>query len=181
MYEKIVFLRHFKTKIDKDKPVSEWGLDEDGKKAMEELLNQYDFNKIDSIISSPEPKAKITANAISDKFSKSVEIEDLIAEVDRSKAGFVEGDYKEVVKRYFNSDNFEYHWESLEDVRYRIKNAVSNILSKEGTPLVISHGMYLSIMLTPCLDKDIIEFWNELGFGEILEVDREKLSKYWMK
>jgi broad specificity phosphatase PhoE len=179
MNNEVIFLRHFKTKIDKDKPVAEWDLDETGKAAMKELLEKFDFNVISKIISSPEHKAMITSKAISDKFGQSIIKEPLIAEVDRSKAGFIDGDYKEVVKEYFSSVDFEYAWESRDDVEKRIKKAVSNILAIEGTPLVISHGMYLSIMLSPCVKKDTITFWNNLGFGEIIKINKKDLEAVW--
>ncbi|MFO7710465.1 MAG: histidine phosphatase family protein [Candidatus Woesearchaeota archaeon] len=175
---KIIFLRHFRTKVDRNKPVAEWGLDEEGKKAMQQLLATYDFSKISSIISSPEPKALITAKAIGGEFSKEIIEEPLISEVDRSKAGFIEGDYTEVVKRYFSSYNFEYAWEPIEAVRERIRKAERKIALVSGNPLIISHGMFLSLMLAPLLGKEVISFWKNLGFGEIIEVDRALLPTY---
>ena len=173
----MLFLRHFRTKIDKTKPVSEWELDDDGKKAMGEFLEENDFSGVKRIITSPENKALLTAKEISERFGKEIKIEPLIAEVDRSNAGFIEGDYKSVVKQYFESDDFEYEWEPLDQVKDRIRVAIRNL---EPESLVISHGMFLSLMLAPCLGKDTIEFWQELEFGQLLDIPDESLD-YWRK
>ncbi len=176
---KILFLRHFKPNIEQEKPVSEWGLSNAGIEEMNKLIHSKKIDNISEIISSPENKALVTAKKISETQDIEFYQEPLVAEVDRSKAGYIEGDYKEIVKKYLSGDlDFEYAWEPLESVKSRCKDLICNLEEKRNI-LIISHGMFLSILLSEYFNKDIVEFWQELRFGELLEVDSEKLKQIW--
>jgi len=176
--KKLFFLRHFKTKVDKNKPVAEWELDDDGKKEMISLISSDRFKDIDKIYTSPELKAKITALKISQKYGIPVVECKEIAEIDRSKAGFIEGDYLKLVKDYFNFSKFDYAWENKRQVIERAGDFLKKISVEKGNILVISHGMFLSILLHKYFNKNIIDFWKNLRFGEIMSVDYVKLNKH---
>ena len=177
--KKLYFLRHFKPKVDKNKPVSEWKLDEEGLKEMNKLLINNRFENINKIFTSPEFKAKLTAEKINKRYNISIIECKEIAEVDRSKAGFIEGDYTKLVELYLTESDFKYIWENINNVKDRIKKFLRKIKKEEGNILIISHGMLLSILLSKYFNKDIVDFWKSLKFGHILEADYEKLEKVW--
>ena len=179
MAQHILFLRHFKTKIDPTIPARDWQLDQKGQDDMKKMLEEYDFSKISRIISSPEQKAMVTAKAIAQKFDLEFREEPLVKEVDRTKAGFIERDYDQAVKDYLISDNFSYAWEPRSSIQQRIKKALEKISDSDETILVISHGLYLSLMLAPYFEKDVVSFWKDLGFGQIITVDKKKLQELW--
>lgn len=174
----MIVIRHFKPLVDKNKPVAEWGLDEQGMKDMEELLQNPLLRQLKKVLSSPEKKALITARAISEKFNVPLEEVKLVAEVDRSKGGYVEGDYTEIVRTYLNKEEFKYAWESRDHVEARIKAFVDTIQKEEPFAL-ISHGMFLSIMLHKYFNENLVAFWKNLRFGHILEVEVDDLVKIW--
>lgn len=97
---KLIFLRHFKPKVDRNKPVSEWRLNEEGKESMNKMLERDIFKDINKIFTSPESKAKITAEKISKKYNIPIIECENVAEVDRSEVGFIEGDYVKLVESY---------------------------------------------------------------------------------
>jgi len=177
--KKIFFLRHFKPDVDKNKPVAQWDLNKEGKESMKKLLKSNKFKNISKIFSSPEPKAKITADAIGKKYNISIIECKEVAEVDRSKAGFIEGDYTKLVEEYLTESGFEYPWENINNVRKRIKKFLKKLDKEKGDLLVISHGMWMSIFISRYFNKSIIKFWKNLKFGHILEIDYEKLKKSW--
>jgi broad specificity phosphatase PhoE len=177
---KLIFLRHFKPNVQKDKPVAEWDLNEEGEKEMHDLLEKGIFKDVKKIFTSSENKAQITAKAVNQKYGTPISVCPNITEVDRSKAGYVEGDYVEFVRLYLTESNdFNFAWENISDVRERIKKFIESIKNENGDLLIISHGMCLSIMLSKYFEKDIINFWKNLKFGQVLEVDYEKLRKCW--
>jgi broad specificity phosphatase PhoE len=177
---KIYFLRHFKPHMDKCKPVAEWGLDKEGKAEMQKLLNQDRFKDLKNVLTSPEPKAKISAEAFHKKYGIPITLVSEVSEVDRSKAGYIEGDYTRIVESYLTeSEDFEYDWEDINQVKERIKKFVKILENKEFNVLVVSHGMYLSLMLSEYFNKEVVEFWKNLKFGQILEVDYKKLKDIW--
>lgn len=178
--KKLTILRHFKPNIDKSKPVAEWELNEEGKESMQKVLDEDIFKDINKIISSVEGKAKITAFAISKKYSIPVEESEEIAEVDRSKVGFIEGDYADAVRQYLTeSEEFKYRWEDISEVRKRVRSFIQKLENEEENVLVISHGMLLSIMLSKYFEENIIEYWRSLTMGKIIEVDPQKLIDVW--
>jgi broad specificity phosphatase PhoE len=176
----VKFLRHFKTKVDKNIPVAEWDLDEEGKQEMAKLLETDPFSDITVIYSSPEPKAMITAKAIAAKYNIPIKECKNVIEVDRSKAGFIDGDYVEVVESFLTeSEDFKYVWESIPQVEERARNFVKEVSEEEGNALIISHGLFLSITLSKCFNEERIKFWKNLKFGHILELDLKTLKDCW--
>lgn len=177
---KIIFLRHFQPKVDKTKPVVEWKLDEEGKKAMKDLLDKDIFKNIKKIFTSPELKARITARAVNKKYKAPIVVCKEIGEVDRSKAGFIEEDYIKIVESYLSeTEDFEYEWENIDSVKKRIQQFVKKLENEKDNVLVISHGMFLSILLSRCFNKDRIEFWKNLRFGQVINLDYKILKRYW--
>jgi len=173
---KIYFLRHFKTLIDENIPVEEWGWDDQGKKDMQNLLNSDIFKDVSKIFTSPQKKARKAAIAIGDKYKIPVLPYLKISEVDRSKSPFIPGDYEKVVESYFKDENFVYNWENIRDVKERINDFLELMTKQNGDCLVISHGLFLSLLLHKYFNKDVMDFWKDLGFGQVLEVDFEKLK-----
>jgi broad specificity phosphatase PhoE len=173
--KKLVFLRHFRTRIEKDIPSSDWNLDETGVREMREMIENGTFEGYDKIISSTEKKAKVTAEAISERHKIPMELSDDIVEVDRG-SGFVEGDYERIVELYLSEENgFNYPWEDISSVRSRAWKFIELLGYETGSILIISHGLFLSVLLSRCLGQEPAKFWKTLGFGQMLEVDYDIL------
>jgi len=177
--QQIIFIRHFRPKIDKNKPATEWELDDDAILEMKQRISKIDFGSVEKVFTSPEKKALITAKFIADKLNVKLIVTDDLKEVDRSKTGFIEGDYKQIVKEYFTSSEFKYGWEPLEKVKERIKRFLMAVKHEKNNIVAVSHGMYLSILLSPYFQEDIVTFWNNLKLGEIMIVDKNKLVRIW--
>jgi len=174
--KKLTFLRHFRTKIEKDKPASEWTLDEAGIEEMGEMIESGRFEGFDRIISSAEGKARMTAEAISERHGTPVTISDDIVEVDRDEAGFIEGDYERAAEQYLSEEvDFDQPWEDISSVRARAVRFMNQLEDETGNLLVISHGLFLSILLSGYFGQSPADFWRSLTFGQLLEVDYEKL------
>ncbi|RLJ09247.1 MAG: hypothetical protein DRP13_00545 [Candidatus Aenigmatarchaeota archaeon] len=178
-YQQIIFIRHFKPKIDKSRPITEWELDDDAILEMEQRISKINFKNIEKVFTSPEKKALTTAKFIANNLNIRLIVTDNLKEVDRSKTGFIEGDYKQIVKDYFTAHNFKYEWEPLEKVKERIKRFLITIKDEGNDIVVVSHGMYLSILLSPYFQKDIVSFWNDLKLGEIITVKKNRLLELW--
>lgn len=173
---KLTFLRHFRTRIEKDKPASEWTLDETGIEEMREMIESGRFEGFDRVISSAEGKARTTAEAISESHGIPVTTSSDIVEVDRDEAGFIEGDYEKAVEMYLSeADDFDLPWEDISSVRARALRFVDQLGDEVGNLLVISHGLFLSILLSGYFGQAPAAFWRSLAFGQLLEVDYEKL------
>ena len=68
----LIFLRHAKTKIDKEIPIPEWDLTEDGYEHANQIKDIPELQDIDVLISSTEPKSVLTIRPIADKLGKEI-------------------------------------------------------------------------------------------------------------
>jgi broad specificity phosphatase PhoE len=174
--KKLVFLRHFRTRIEKDKPPSYWNLDDKGFREMQKMIMEGRFEGFNKIISSTEMKAKVIAKAISEKYNTLLEFSEDIVEVNRGH-GFIDDDYEWIVERYLSEDEgFEYPWEDLSSVRSRARRFVELLEEDTGNILVISHGLFLTVLLSEYFQQEPATFWKNLNFGQMLEVDYDTLK-----
>jgi len=173
-----LFLRHFETKVEKDKPVSEWELDQAGQENMQKLIDSDKLENIHKILTSPEKKAKVTGIALSGKYSLPLEDHQTLVEVDRSRSGFIEGDFDKLVESYFKTGS-GYEWEPMAAVEKRVKDFVKYALTENNRLLVISHGMVLSVMLSRYFNVDPYTFWKDYKFGQLNEIDLDELARKW--
>jgi broad specificity phosphatase PhoE len=175
--KKLTFFRHFRTRIEKDKPASEWNLDETGVEEMREMIDSGAFEGFDRVISSAESKAMVTAKAISERHGIPVTVSYDIVEVDRDRAGFIEGDYEMAAEKYLSeTDDFDQPWEDISSVRTRALRFMNQLEDETGNLLVISHGLFLSVLLSGYFGQPPAGFWRSLTFGQLLEVDYEELN-----
>lgn len=84
------FLRHGKTKIDKNIPVSKWVLSETGEDQAKHLAHIGAFDTVDLIFSSTEDKAYKTALPTAEKLEKKVVMLETLCELNRDMGGFLE-------------------------------------------------------------------------------------------
>jgi len=177
----VVCLRHFETAVDPDVPPSEWTLSEEGEAAQAEFLERDLVDDVDAVYTSPEPKARGTAEAVADRADVLVRVDERLREVDRSGEGFIEdqSEYDEMVADYFRIPETPFDWEDRLDVQARIHRFVRDLDTDHDTVLLVSHGLFLTTMLADIFEADRFEFWQDLEFGETLEVDSETLERRW--
>lgn len=177
----LVFVRHFETAIDRDRPASEWTLSEEGREAMRTFLGRDAVRSSGLVYSSPEHKALITAERAGEIADTTVRVTDALREVDRSGEGFVDdpSTYAEMVELYFSRPDVPFDWENRRDVETRIRRFVGNIEVEHDPVLIVSHGMLFTTMLAPLSGRDRFEFWKGLEFGEMVRIDFRRLDDYW--
>jgi len=87
------FLRHFQTKIEPNRPVSQWELSEEGRKELFRFIDHLNNLPFKNILTSSEKKAKVIAKAINKKNAVPYKELEVLKELDRDKAGYLENDY----------------------------------------------------------------------------------------
>ncbi|QKQ98348.1 hypothetical protein GKQ38_02355 [Candidatus Nanohaloarchaea archaeon] len=174
--QKVFFLRHFQTEVDPDTPVSEWTLSEEGMNQLQEFLDR-DIPDVEAILTSPEPKARNTAEKILEQTGEEVVPMEELREVDRSRRGFIEdhSEYVETAKTYLQNDFPKTAWEPKSEVKNRIRTFIEKLEDMEyERVLVVGHGLYFSILL----GDEPYFFWRELEFGELVEKDFQELQQF---
>ncbi|MCL5113546.1 MAG: phosphoglycerate mutase family protein [Patescibacteria group bacterium] len=149
------FLRHGKTKIDKNAPVSRWVLSEVGEKQASQLTREGVFDDIDLIFSSTEDKAYKTVLPIAEKLGKKVIKLEAICEINRDNSGFLEmEEYEKTIGQCLkNPDKSFNSWETANHALERFSKQISE-LDKEYSNkkiLVVGHGFTINMYFAKLL------------------------------
>ncbi len=168
----VVFLRHFQTRVEPDVPAAEWELSADGEAAEQEWMDAADLDRFAAVVSSPEPKARHTAEAVAERTGLDVTVLDGLAEVDRSGEGFVNDHetYLAMAETWLDGEA-DFDWEDRDAVRERTRDVLAELDGMDGPVLVVTHGLWLAALRAAVEDVDPYPVWMEMTFGETWTVD----------
>lgn len=176
-----LFLRHFETKIDPNVPLDSWSLSETGKADEAAFIDESGIVTLaDRVFTSPEPKAAETAEEVAGLAGVECVHLDGLREVDRREEGFVESNrrYVEMVETYLSDEQFSFKWEDREDFDRRVHSALAAMAENSEdneTVLIVTHGMWMSRTLARYVGENPLEFWHNLDFGEVVEVELSEI------
>lgn len=168
---RFILARHGETKWNVDKVFrgrSEVPLDDIGVRQAELLGKYLSDSKLDAIYSSPVKRALDTANIVAGYQRIRTRIADGLTDLD---FGEWQSLSEQVVRQRYPTLLDEWHnsphkikmpgGESLEDVRRRAVEVVSNILPEyHGNVLLVSHRVVIKVLVCSLLGLDNSHFWN---------------------
>lgn len=170
------FLRHFQTKVDTKKPVSQWVLSEKGKKELNNFISNLKKPLFKNILTSSEKKASMIAIMINEKESIPYKELEVLRELNRDKSGYIKNNYEEIVKKFFEGKiDKQVKWETRTSLQRRIQLFLKILKKETESTLIIGHGLFFTEMLAPILDQSYFDFWSTLKFGEIIELSLEQI------
>jgi broad specificity phosphatase PhoE len=157
---------------------SEWHLDEAASAAAEVWAGRLEADDgIGALVSSTEPKALETAAAIARRWGSEVVEEPRLREAQRPWIG---PGYRAVAHRYLRGELPD-GWEPHAAVAERMAAAVADACARagEGHPVVVSHGLALSVHLGDRLGRDFDRetFWSRLAFPDAWALDGDVLHR----
>lgn len=169
---RIVFLRHFETRVEPDVPAAEWELSADGRAAEERFLAEADLDRFAAVYTSPEAKARHTAERAAEEAGVDLRVRDGLAEVDRSAEGFVDDHetYLAMVEAWLAGEA-GFAWEEPGAVRERARRVVGEMDAEAGPVLAVTHGLWIAHLIGAVTDADPHTAWEDLGFGETRELE----------
>lgn len=176
----LIFIRHGKTEVNKALPIRKWILSEQGKKEAENLTSIKEFQDVDLLYSSEEPKAYLTIKPLSDKIKKRIiQIPELgeLTRPDGHSIGLEEYE-KRKAKMLKNIDYTEGGWEKAKNALKRFKKAVEKIdkENKNKKIIICAHGNVLTLY-SAYLKKKLTDIKETLGFGSYAIVKNGKIVK----
>lgn len=163
----ITYVRHAMAVLDDGVHPSEWHLDDEGRVAARVWAGRLEIGAgIGVLVSSTEPKALETAEAIADRWSAAVHEDPRLREAQRPWIG---PGYRAIAHRYLRGEQPE-GWEPHAAVAERMAAAVRDAVARagDGPVVVVSHGLALSVHLGDRLgaDFDRESFWSRLAFPD---------------
>jgi len=172
----ITYVRHAMAVLDDGVHPSEWHLDDAGRAAAHIWADRLEIGDgIGALVSSTEPKALETAEAIGERWSTEVNEDARLREAVRPWIG---PGYRAIAHRYLRGEQPQ-GWEPHTEVAGRMAAAVSDALERAvaGPAVVVSHGLALSLHLGHRLgaDFDRESFWSRLAFPDAWALDQDEV------
>ena len=171
----ITYVRHAMPAVEEEVDSTQWHLDEATRAHAEAWADRLEVgNGIGALITSTEPKALETAEAIARHWPCEVQTDDRLREARRPWIGT---GYRAMAHRYLRGEHHE-GWEAHQAVEERMHLVVAEAIARtrEGDAIVlVTHGLALSLHLGERLgdDFDREAFWSRLAFPDawVLEPD----------
>jgi broad specificity phosphatase PhoE len=163
----LVLVRHAAPEIDPARPPTAWRLSADGRAAAARLRGTV---VVDTVVSSPEPKALETAAAL----DAPLEVDPRLREHDRAGMGWREHFAAAVEAGFARPADVVLGVESFHAARDRFAAAVDAALDAHPGERValVSHGTVIALYAARELDADPVELWRGLRFPDVIELDR---------
>lgn len=165
----MLLVRHSVPKIDPSVPAAEWRLSDEGRARCAALAERVGAHGAELVVSSPEPKARETAELLGALLGLEVhELADL-REQERRSVGWLDRDeLAEVIRRFFaEPDRVVFGDESAAEALARFSRAVDGLA--HGA-VVVSHGTVISLYVADRTGREAFEVWSGLELPDLLVV-----------
>lgn len=169
----LILVRHGRPLIDPDAPPTTWPLCPDGREAVAKLAEQLARFAPSAVASSPEPKARETAEIIAATLGLKVEIDDGLHEHKRPALAFgAEEAFRARIAQVFAEPAKPIAGgESVEQACERLAKALAD---HPARPLVaVTHGTVLSHYVARHLGLDAHDLWRSLHTPDAFVLDAD--------
>jgi broad specificity phosphatase PhoE len=170
----VTYVRHAMPAVEEGVDSTRWHLDDATRAHAEVWADRLEVGEgIARLITSTEPKAVETAEAIARRWPAEVVADDRLREAGRPWIGT---GYRAMAHRYLRGEPHD-GWEPHAAVEQRMAEALADAASTQtpGAVVIVTHGLALSLHLGSRLggDFDQESFWSRLAFPDawVLEDD----------
>jgi broad specificity phosphatase PhoE len=169
---KLILIKHAAPLVDPNRSSETWRLSEKGRAScgpLAEALRLYDLSLL---ISSEEPKARETAQAVATLLNIPAETAPGLHEHDRSNVPHMRsGEFISHVELMFRRPAERILGrESADEARVRFQAAVTAVLEKHsaGNLGIVSHGTVIALLAASHSDRQPFMLWREMGLPSFL-------------
>jgi len=169
----LILVRHGRPAIDPDTPPTTWPLCAEGRAAVEALAEKLVTYRPVAVATSPEPKAKETADIIAARLGLTVDIDPGLHEHKRRHLSFgTEADFRDKIARIFASPNQPVG--GIETALEACDRLAETLARHKARPLVaVTHGTVLSLYVAKLLDLDAHDLWRNLHTPDAFVFDAQ--------
>jgi broad specificity phosphatase PhoE len=168
----LIFVRHSLSQVDFTLPASHWHLSAEGLRRLSLVppyLSGYELNRV---ISSQEPKAIETAQALTQTCHLNLEIRAGLHEHQRPQVKFLSFDQFEsqVVSFFKYPDCLIFGSETANQAFHRFSTAVNQLICDypQENLAIVSHGTVISLYVSRLTGKEPFGFWKRLGLPALV-------------
>lgn len=159
-------VRHARTRVTPGSSAHTWPLTEEGRAQAAELARHLQGSSLPlaRVVSSAEPKARDTAQAIAAALGVPCETRSGLQEQSRAAAPFYDRpeDFHAALRAFFaRPAERAFGEESADEAHARFYAALADVMGEEtGDGLVVTHGTVLSLLVARANKRDPFEFWR---------------------
>ena len=171
----LILVKHSLPEVLEGVPAREWNLSEDGRARAQELAGKLKVYQPEIVVSSVEPKARETAQILSENLGLEFHVVDGLHEHDRRKSPYYsKDDFQDLVRGFFERPAMlVFGNETANQALERFRLAVDTVLSSyEGkTIAIVAHGTVISLFVSWLTGCDGYQLWKNLGPPSFVVVD----------
>lgn len=182
---KITLIRHSKTKLEPEKPITLWGLSEEGIELAKGLSEKQVIKDVDALYSSLQTKAIETALYLAKPNSIPLKTNEDLTEITSFTLKFFGGDqYMQNVHDFFSGKVERIaEGETYKEALVRFNQAIQEIVEKEKVDNIgiVSHGNILSFFTEQNCEKKAIELHDIIKMPDVavLDWDTKNFIQFW--
>jgi broad specificity phosphatase PhoE len=175
MKKYLILVKHSLPEIVESLPANKWKLSKEGLVRAQRLAGRLSCYQPEVIASSPEPKAKETAEIIAGKYQLKLHTIDDLHEHDRRNMPYLAKDeFQASIREFFQRpDMFVFGMETANQSHARFARAVHSILDNyiDKTVVIVAHGTVISLFISRLIGSSDWLLWNELGLPSFVVID----------
>jgi broad specificity phosphatase PhoE len=165
----LLLVRHSVPELDPAVPAEEWRLSEEGRRRCGPLADRLTAFRPQELISSPEPKARETAELIAPALGLDVRLSDGVRETARRSVPWLQADVLErgIRDLFARPNEIVFGEESAAAALKRFAAAVDGL---REPAVVVTHGTVLSLYVAAKTGRDAFDVWRGLNLPDVVEV-----------
>ena len=171
---RLVLVRHAQVRLDPELPPRLWELTAEGRAAAERLAQLPVFVGVAAVVTSPEPKARATAEPIATAAGVELRVEQDLREAERGPAPVADrARFVAQVDAWLGGAPVP-GWESVDAAAARIVACVARLLGElTGDVVLVSHGTVLSLYLAGLRGDERVALtdWEAIPLPAVAVVD----------
>jgi broad specificity phosphatase PhoE len=175
--KQLLLVRHSLPEIRRGLPAREWHLSEDGRRRVVGLAERLIPYQPEIIVTSPEPKAKQTAEILAASLQLPVRMMDPLHEHERNSVpSLSRQEFEVAVHEFFEKPNILVFGSETADQAYeRFSGAVNSILSESDNSkiAIVSHGTVISLFVSRLTGQAGFQLWSQLGLPSCIVLDMQ--------
>ncbi|ODT88406.1 histidine phosphatase family protein [Phenylobacterium sp. SCN 70-31] len=169
----LILVRHGRPLIDPDRPSTTWPLCPEGREAVEALAEKIAAYRPVAVATSPEPKARETAEIIAGRLGLPVGLDPGLHEHKRQSLSFgTEEAFREKIARIFEAPGQPVG--GIETADAACERLSAALAQHRSRPLVaVTHGTVLSVYVARLLGLDAHDLWRSLHLPDAFVLDAD--------
>lgn len=175
MSKYLILVKHSIPRIEKDHPANTWRLAAEGLSRAHRLAEQLQTFEPEVIVTSPEPKAKETAEILAGQLQLELQVVPDVHEHDRSSVPYLSPEaFQSSMHAFFNNpDELVFGSETAGQAYARFYRAVHSILNahRGKTVVVVTHGTVIALFVSRLTGSSDLELWSRLGLPSFIVLE----------